>query len=186
MAITENTEIKSYSNHKDNLLKSTIDSSGKKHTRKRDNEGYMKLDRRFKNGTPYDPADLQKRKYTVRQKSKYEWVKLLTNEGYNTLATIQFRMRNKYMFEDKMRHLSEHPRSRSLFYAVEQNADGLGYHIHLMLKATKTDAYNLSYALDIAPSCITYFENIDNHYKVSQYVNKEMGRDLTHYNFYKK
>tara|TARA_R100000426_G_scaffold49764_1_gene36639 strand:- start:5 stop:499 length:495 start_codon:yes stop_codon:yes gene_type:complete len=161
MAITDNKGIKNYFEHKNNVLVSKLD------------------------GELYDPAELQKRKYTARQKSKFEWVQLLTNEGYNTLATIQFRMRNKFMFEDKMRHLSEHPRTRSLFYAVEQNADGLGYHIHLMLKATKVDSYNLSYALDIPPSCITYYENIDNHHKVSRYVNKEMGRDLTHYNFYK-
>ena len=162
MGVTDNRGIKNYFEHKNNILIAK------------------------QNGELYDPAELQERKYTARQKSKFEWVQLLTGEGYDTLATIQYRMRNKYMFEDRMRHLSEHPRTRSLFYSVEQNADESGYHIHLMLKAKKVDSYNLSYALDIAPSNVTYYEKIDSHFKVSKYVNKEMNGDQIHYNFYKK
>ena len=69
------------------------------------------------------------------------WRNELVKMNYNTLATLQPPMRNRYMMDSRLKHFSEHQRIDGLFYSVEYNADKKsGYHIHLMFK----DLCNLS------------------------------------------
>ena len=78
------------------------------------------------------------------------------------------------------------PRVNSLFYSVEQNADRMGYHIHLMFDAFLCNREHLAFALDTSYDSIPYYEEIDNNSKVASYVTKYMRGDQIHYNFYKK
>ena len=103
----------------------------------------MRLLKSTYKGKLYDPSEV---KYSDNQKVKYKWIKLLAKEKYNTLVTIQLKMKNKYMFENRMQSFSELQRVQGLFYSVEQNADKLGYHIHLMFNAYKCDRMSLSFA----------------------------------------
>ena len=132
-------------------------------------------------GKLYDPSEV---KYSDNQKVKYKWIKLLAKEKYNTLVTIQLKMKNKYMFENRMQSFSELQRVQGLFYSVEQNADKLGYHIHLMFKAFNCDKMSLAFALDTPINTIQYYEQINDKVAVSRYVTKNMKGDQIHYNFY--
>ena len=139
------------------------------------------------NGQLYDPNDWTKKtQYSSKQKTKYEWIKLLSKENYKTLVTIQAPMKNKYKFDSRMEDFFRLRRVSSLFYSVEQNTDKLGYHIHLMFNAYYCNKYDLRFTLDTPLTTIPYYENIDNNSKVASYVNKKMNGDQIHYNFFKK
>ena len=109
---------------------------------------------------------------------------MLTKENYNTLVTIQPKMKNKYMFENRMQTLSDCQKVQGLFYSVEQNADKMGYHIHLMFNAYRCDRMSLSFALDTPMNTIPYYKEIKDKKAVSSYVTKHMKADQIHYNIY--
>ena len=70
-----------------------------------------------------------------------------------------------------------------LFYSVEQNADRMGYHIHLMFDAFLCNREHLAFALDTSYDNITYYEPINDKVAVSRYVTKYMKGDQIHYNY---
>ena len=120
----------------------------------------------------------------IHIQSRNKWKYLLTKENYNTLVTIRKPMRNKYAMESNMERFFNLNRVTSLFYSVEQNADKLGYHIHLMFNAYKCTKEHLAFALDLKTNYIEYFEPIKSKSAVSGYVTKNMKADQIHYNFY--
>ena len=62
----------------------------------------------------------------VIEKSRNKWITLLTKEKYNTLVTIQKRMRNKYMLDANIERFFNLPRVNKLFYSVERNTKSKG------------------------------------------------------------
>ena len=128
----------------------------------------------------------KKNEYSVPQKSKRHWIKLLSKEHYKTMVTIQAPMKNKYKFDTRIEYFFKNTRVKSLFYSVEQNADKLGYHIHLLFTAYRCNKYNLAWSLDTPVKNITYYKDVDHNFRVVSYVNKRMRGDQIHYNFYKK
>ena len=121
------------------------------------------------------------------------WKQELVKMNYNTLATLQQPMRNRYMMDSRLKHFSEHQRINGLFYSVEYNADKKsGYHIHLMFKdlcniskeKKECTAEHLAWALDLNKSHIQYYKAINSKSAVSGYVLKNMKADQIHYNFY--
>jgi hypothetical protein len=120
----------------------------------------------------------------IHIQSRNKWKYLLTKENYNTLVTIRKPMRNKYAMESNMERFFNLNRVTSLFYSVEQNADKLGYHIHLMFNAYKCTKEHLAFALDLKTNYIEYYEPIKSKSAVSGYVTKNMKADQIHYNFY--
>ena len=123
-------------------------------------------------------------KFTEHKVVKNSWANMLKKKNYNYLATIQKPMKNPYMFEDKFRRLSECEQVESLFYSVERNSDLSGYHIHLMLKAYRTNKRDIAFVTNLSNSDIPYFEEIGHNRKVARYVTKYMNGDQLHYNFY--
>ena len=136
------------------------------------------------NNELYDPNERVKKRYSTTIRSQQKWRTILTKENYNTLVTIQPKMKNKYMFENRMQSFSELQRVQGLFYSVEQNADKSGYHIHLMFKAYNCDKMTLSFALDTPINTIQYYEQINDKVAVSRYVTKNMKGNQIHYNIY--
>lgn len=120
------------------------------------------------------------------KKRRTKWISLLSKEKYSTLATIEKPMRNKHMLDGNIEKFFSHSRVKKLFYSVEPNTKKKGYHIHLMFDAFKTDKRDLAWALDLNPSDIPYYENINSRSAVSGYVTKNMKADQIHYNFYSK
>ena len=127
-----------------------------------------------------DPLLLSK----LNERTQTYWRTFLPKQDYNTLVTIQPPMRSKYMFENRMRSFSELQRVQGLFYSVEQNADKMGYHIHLMFNAYKCDKEKLSFALDTPMNTIPYYKEINDKVAVSRYVTKYMKANQIHYNIY--
>ena len=122
----------------------------------------------------------------IRLRSKAKWRNLLTKEDYNTLVTIQRPMKNKYSMEGEMENFFNLKRVDNLFYSVERNSDGQGYHIHLMFNAYQCNRDRLAFALNTKKDNITYYEPISDKVAVNRYVTKYMRGDQIHYNFYKK
>ncbi len=113
------------------------------------------------------------------------WRNELVKMNYNTLATLQPPMRNRYMMDSRLKYFSEHQRIDGLFYSVEYNADRKsGYHIHLLINAYKLTKGFLGYALDLKPNQIPYYKPVDSKVKVASYVTKYMKDDQTFYNIY--
>jgi len=135
-------------------------------------------------GKVYDPNEKVKKRYNTTIRSQQKWRTLLTKENYNTLVTIQPKMKNKYMFENRMQTLSDCQKVQGLFYSVEQNADKSGYHIHLMFNAHNCDKMSLAWVLDTPINTIQYYEQINDKVAVSRYVTKNMKGNQIHYNFY--
>jgi hypothetical protein len=131
-----------------------------------------------------DPYRKKIKRFDAKQKSQMYWKSFLPKQDYKTLVTIQPKMRNKYIFEDRMRAFSELQRVQGLFYSVEQNAFKDGYHIHLMFNAFNCDKMSLSFALDTPINTIPYYKGIDSKVAVSNYVLKHMKADQIHYNIY--
>jgi hypothetical protein len=103
------------------------------------------------------------------------WRNELVKMNYNTLATLQPPMRNRYMMDSRLKHFSEHQRIDGLFYSVEYNADRKsGYHIHLMFKdlcnlskeKKECTSEHLAWALDINKSYIQYYKPINSNLAV--------------------
>ena len=65
------------------------------------------------------------------------------------------------------------------FLEVEKNVDGMGYHIHLLINTYNTTRDELAWALNIKPSYVPYYEEVDSQVGVSNYVTK-MFNDLCH------
>lgn len=135
-------------------------------------------------GKYYNPKRFKNNNENQTYRSQKKWRTILTKEKYNTLVTIQPKMKNKYMFEKRMQSFSDLHNVQGLFYSVEQNADKLGYHIHLMFKAFNCDKMSLSFALGTPINTIQYYEQINDKVAVSRYVTKNMKGDQIHYNFY--
>ena len=95
-------------------------------------------------------------------------------------------MRNKHMLDGKIKEFFNLSRVNKLFYSVEPNTMRKGYHIHLMFNAFKCTKDVLAWNLDLNPSDIPYYENINSRSAVSGYVTKNMKADQIHYNFYSK
>ena len=132
---------------------------------------------------------MQTREYyhnLTKVNSRNKWINLLTKENYKTLVTIQPKMKNKYMFENRMSSFFNLPRVDNLFYSVEQNANKKGFHIHLMFNAHQCNREHLAFALDTPLNTIPYYEDICSQVAVSNYVTKHMKGDQIHYNFFKK
>ena len=113
-----------------------------------------------------------------------EWTKMIRSQKFTKLVTIQAPMPNKYSFETRMEILASTPRVNGLFYSVERNADRKGYHIHLLINTHNTTRDELAWALNIKPSYVPYYEEVDSQVGVSNYVTKMMKGDQIHYNLY--
>ena len=124
-------------------------------------------------------------KQTMRNTSvRSEWRRYIKSKNFNTLATIQAPMKHKYIFDSRMKTLSNMPRIKDMFYSVEKNVDGMGYHIHLLINTYNTTRDELAWALNIKPSYVPYYEEVDSQVGVSNYVTKMMKGDQIHYNLY--
>ena len=122
---------------------------------------------------------------TLQYRTKKKWITLLTEKNYQTAATIQAPMRNKYMFEGRIEGFANLSSVNGVFYCVERNADLMGYHIHLMFNAYNCTREKLSFAIDTKPNYITYYEDVASPRALAGYVTKFMGKDL-HHNYYEK
>ena len=120
------------------------------------------------------------RNINVRSKLR-EYIK---SKNFNTLVTIQAPMKHQYIFESRMESLANMPRIKDMFYSVEKNVDGMGYHIHLLINTYNTTRDELAWALNIKPSYVPYYEEVDSQVGVSYYVTKMMKGDQIHYNLY--
>ena len=118
--------------------------------------------------------------------SRKKWINLLTAEDYKTLVTISKRMRNKHMLDGNIEKFFNLSRVKKLFYSVEPNTRSKGYHIHLMFDAYRCNQERMAFALDLDPSDITYYKNINSKSAVGGYVTKHMKADQINYNFYSK
>jgi hypothetical protein len=131
-----------------------------------------------------DPYRKKVKRFDSKQKSQMYWKSFMPKQDYKTLVTIQPKMKNKYMFENRMQTLSDCQKVQGLFYSVEQNADKSGYHIHLMFNAHNCDKMSLAWVLDTPINTIQYYEQINDKVAVSRYVLKHMKGDQIHYNIY--
>ena len=113
-----------------------------------------------------------------------EWRRYIKSKNFNTLVTIQAPMKHKHIFDSRMKILASTPRVNGLFYSVEKNVDGMGYHIHLLINTHNTTRDELAWALNIKPSYVPYYEEVDSQVGVSNYVTKMMKGDQIHYNLY--
>jgi len=120
------------------------------------------------------------RNINVRSK----WREYIKSKNFNTLVTIQAPMKHQYIFESRMESLANMPRIKDMFYSVEKNVDGMGYHIHLLINTYNTTRDELAWALNIKPSYVPYYEEVDSQVGVSYYVTKMMKGDQIHYNLY--
>ena len=124
-------------------------------------------------------------KQTMRNTSvRSEWRRYIKSKNFNTLVTIQAPMKHQYIFESRMESLANMPRIKDMFYSVEKNVDGMGYHIHLLINTYNTTRDELAWALNIKPSYVPYYEEVDSQVGVSNYVTKMMKGDQIHYNLY--
>ena len=105
-----------------------------------------------------------------------EWRRYIKSKNFNTLVTIQAPMKHKHIFDSRMKILASTPR--------EKNVDGMGYHIHLLINTHNTTRDELAWALNIKPSYVPYYEEVDSQVGVSNYVTKMMKGDQIHYNLY--
>ena len=105
-----------------------------------------------------------------------EWRRYIKSKNFNTLVTIQAPMKHKHIFDSRMKILASTPRVNGLFYSVEKNVDGMGYHIHLLINTHNTTRDELAY--------VPYYEEVDSQVGVSNYVTKMMKGDQIHYNLY--
>ena len=113
-----------------------------------------------------------------------EWRRYIKSKNFNTLVTIQAPMKHQYIFDARMETLADIPRIKDMFYSVEKNVDGMGYHIHLLINTYNTTRDELAWVLNIKPSYIPYYEEVDSQVGVSNYVTKMMKGDQIHYNLY--
>ena len=109
---------------------------------------------------------------------------MLSDDGYNILATIKKPMKHPYIMEENLRRVGELEQVEKMFYSVEKNIDEDGYHIHLMLKAYNTKKYHISYVANIHSRDITYWQKVNDKYRVANYVTKRMLGNQIHYNYY--
>ena len=129
---------------------------------------------------------LKWKKNNEEKRIRNKWINLLRKENFNTLVTIEKPMRNKHMLDSNIEKFFNLPRVYNLFYAVEPNTKRKGFHIHLMFDAFRCTKEHLAQSLDLNPSDIPYYENINSKSAVSGYVTKNIKADKIHYNFYKK
>ena len=52
---------------------------------------------------------------------RYKWVKMLSDDGYNILATIKKPMKHPYIMEENLRRVGELEQVEKMFYSVEKN-----------------------------------------------------------------
>ena len=123
--------------------------------------------------------------YYRQKKVNRTWRTFLPKQNYSKLATIYpASMKNKYMFEENFRKLSNSFNINKLFYSVEKNIDFSGYHIHLMMDTKSINRKVLAHQLGIKQSQVTYLESIKSKKAISNYVTKYMKGDMLHYNIY--
>ena len=113
-----------------------------------------------------------------------KWREYIKSKNFNTLVTIQAPMKHQYIFDARMETLADIPRIKDMFYSVEKNVDGMGYHIHLLINTYNTTRDELAWALNVRPSYVPYYEEVDSQVGVSNYVTKMMKGDQIHYNLY--
>ena len=91
-------------------------------------------------------------KLVSRWNVKKTWIKFLSSKNFNYVATIQKPMKHPYKLQKNLERLAGCEQIENMFYSVERNADCMGYHIHLMLKAHRTKKYNIRYVLNLQDS----------------------------------
>tara|TARA_X000000950_G_C13818408_1_gene620812 strand:- start:88 stop:522 length:435 start_codon:yes stop_codon:yes gene_type:complete len=138
---------------------------------------------RYSDYQKYRKSIPKKRIYTPAQTVRFKWSKMLSEDGYNILATIKKPMKHPYVFEENMWRIGQLEQVEKMFYSVEKNTEG-GYHLHLMLKAYKTNKRNICYVANLLTTDITYWAKVQSKYRVASYVTKYMIGDQIHYNYY--